>query len=284
MDLLKRSNTKKSDRLPASRKGSIKASDIVPKLGRVKTPSITSNCVGEEEDESTAASAAADTTLYRYGTVVHEYNAQEALEINLEEGTTVAILPQCVTDDKPNSDMLLGISNGVKGIFPASCVKILTEDEAAEEGLGGNEIMAGETKDQSKSGQKRGWFSRYVLVGQSAAESPSVSTNTKESATSRINASASGMNTSHSSPSLLLNTNGSSPNLDTPSAVSPSSTTKRPFRLPGQRMLWSDYMGGPDEVAKLNLTKQELKRQEVIYEIIATEADYIQDLETVLEV
>lgn len=52
---------------------------------------------------------------------------------------------------------------------------------------------------------------------------------------------------------------------------------------PGQRVLWVDFMGGAEQVAALNLSKQEIKRQEVIYEIICTEADYIHDLEIILE-
>lgn len=63
----------------------------------------------------------------------------------------------------------------------------------------------------------------------------------------------------------------------------PSNNTlvKKP-RGPGQRQLWADYIGA-EELAKLSLSKQEIKRQEVIFEIITTEADYIQDLEIILD-
>lgn len=55
-------------------------------------------------------------------------------------------------------------------------------------------------------------------------------------------------------------------------------------RAPGQRLLWVDYMGGADKVAELGLSKQDIKRQEVIYEIITTESDYVEDLDLVCEV
>jgi hypothetical protein len=48
--------------------------------------------------------------------------------------------------------------------------------------------------------------------------------------------------------------------------------------------LWTDVMGGTEAVKALGYSKQEIKRQEVIYEIFGTEKDYIQDIEYVIEV
>ncbi|KAJ3410974.1 Myosin 10A, isoform D [Chytridiales sp. JEL 0842] len=47
---------------------------------------------------------------------------------------------------------------------------------------------------------------------------------------------------------------------------------------------WVDYIGGPEALEKLDISKQERQRQEVIYEIICTERDYVADLETIVEV
>jgi hypothetical protein len=47
---------------------------------------------------------------------------------------------------------------------------------------------------------------------------------------------------------------------------------------------WQDFVGGAEAVEKLNLSKQDRQRQEVIYEIITTEKDYVEDLEILIEV
>ena len=48
--------------------------------------------------------------------------------------------------------------------------------------------------------------------------------------------------------------------------------------------LWVDFAGGPQAVEKLGLSKEEKRRQEVIFEVINTERDYVEDLETIIEV
>ncbi len=47
---------------------------------------------------------------------------------------------------------------------------------------------------------------------------------------------------------------------------------------------WVDSMGGGEEVGKLGLTKKEIQRQEVIYEVMTTEKDFVEDLAIVIEV
>ncbi|KAJ3118691.1 Rho guanine nucleotide exchange factor 4 [Phlyctochytrium bullatum] len=51
----------------------------------------------------------------------------------------------------------------------------------------------------------------------------------------------------------------------------------------GLRETWVEHMGGTEAVDKLGISKLERKRQEVIYEIMCTERDYVDDLETVIE-
>ncbi|KAH6583550.1 hypothetical protein BASA61_007950 [Batrachochytrium salamandrivorans] len=50
-----------------------------------------------------------------------------------------------------------------------------------------------------------------------------------------------------------------------------------------QRQLWVDFVGGPEAVEALGLSKKEIKRQEVIFEIITTESDYLDDLDIICE-
>ena len=63
--------------------------------------------------------------------------------------------------------------------------------------------------------------------------------------------------------------------------ASPSSIKTLANRETVQRQLWVDVMGGGEFIAKLNLSKNEVKRQEVILELIDTERDYFHDLDTV---
>ncbi|KAI9201937.1 uncharacterized protein BJ171DRAFT_601297 [Polychytrium aggregatum] len=51
-----------------------------------------------------------------------------------------------------------------------------------------------------------------------------------------------------------------------------------------ERQRWIDTVGGADEVARMGLSKSEIKRQEVIHEVIYTERDYVDDLRTIIEI
>ena len=331
MDLLKRpATTKKNDKSLVSRKES-----ALKDLSRTRGKSLSVSLNKEEEDSQNDATNTNNTTInssgnsqghtignntansdlqHRYGLVSYNYTAQDETELTLEEGTIVTILPQCILDDKANFKMLIGFANGIKGIFPAECIKMLADDEVpTEEGkdyepdLPTKELVSKdqEPKEAGKSNLKKNWFSRYVMTS-SAPSEPTASTvttamkdstkestvikdSTKEVAKDFVRESTKESPVVKESP---LTNSLSSHNLqyllststDTTPGASPANTIKRINRIPGQRMLWADFIGGPDEVIKLDLSKQEIKRQEVIYEIITTESDYIQDLETVLEV
>jgi len=47
---------------------------------------------------------------------------------------------------------------------------------------------------------------------------------------------------------------------------------------------WVDFMGGQSVVDSMGLSKDEVKRQEIIYEMIDTERDYVNDLSIIIEV
>jgi len=47
---------------------------------------------------------------------------------------------------------------------------------------------------------------------------------------------------------------------------------------------WVDFIGGQSAVEKMGLSKTNVKRQEVIYEMIDTERDYVNDLSIIIEV
>ncbi len=47
---------------------------------------------------------------------------------------------------------------------------------------------------------------------------------------------------------------------------------------------WVDFIGGQSVVDSMGLSKDSVKRQEVIYEMIDTERDYVNDLAIIIEV
>lgn len=209
-----------------------------------------------------------------YGTVICDYAAKDPGELSLEEMDVIGIYP-----DKTKNGRMYGISNGIKGWFPESVVKLLSEEEALEEeNRNKNAMDISPTSatselppDSNSTSQVRSWYNKYIRMSSDngklgdkiaeklAADKPPQKQDTK----------------SKSSGSL------------TPPASAKLSVPAKPGSLPrgpGQRILWVDFMGGADEVAKLGMSKNDIKRQEVIFEIITTEADYIQDLETICEV
>ncbi|KAJ3359370.1 Rho guanine nucleotide exchange factor 4, partial [Kappamyces sp. JEL0680] len=207
-------------------------------------------------------SAITEEEPYCFAMVLTDYTAKDPVELTLEEGDIVKIFTA-----RSFSNRYFGILNGQKGLLPTSAVKILADGDAdtpLPDPVFQEEDSQKELDDTTTPLGIKTWFNKYAW-GSSSQE-------TAKSPSQHIR---------------IISGSSSSPNLSVPPAATPPKTTsvkKGPSqRAPGQRWLWSDFMGGPEEVAKLSLSKQEIKRQEVIYEIIATEADYIQDLETILE-
>jgi len=50
------------------------------------------------------------------------------------------------------------------------------------------------------------------------------------------------------------------------------------------KMKWIEFIGGQEVADSMGLTKKDIKRQEVIYEMIDTEKDYVNDLSIIIEV
>jgi hypothetical protein len=146
--------------------------------------------------------------------------------------------------EKSVSGYYFGSLNNNVGFFPQSVARIVTEDD-----------VQGDTGSTSSS---KTWYSKYFKSAESLSKE-SRSAKLKSTSISNISPTSSFTNDKQEKRSMIT-------------------------RSPGQRILWVDYIGGNDIVMKLNLTKQEIKRQEVIYEIITTEEDYVQDLEFLLEV
>ncbi|KAJ3244838.1 Rho guanine nucleotide exchange factor 4 [Chytriomyces hyalinus] len=67
-------------------------------------------------------------------------------------------------------------------------------------------------------------------------------------------------------------------------AISSSKTVAIVGQPMGLKKLWIDHIGGADVLEGLGISKTEKQRQEVIYEMITTERDYVGDLEIILNV
>ncbi|KAJ3273942.1 Rho guanine nucleotide exchange factor 4 [Terramyces sp. JEL0728] len=214
-----------------------------------------------------------DSEKLVYGTVICDYAAKDPGELSLEEMDVIGIYP-----DKTKNGRMYGISNGTKGWFPESVIKLLSEEETIEEEIRNKNAMdlsptsatAEAPQDASSGSQVRNWYNKYIRM---SSENGKLADKISEKLAVE-------------KPPQKQDTRSKSSGTLTPPASAKLATTPKLGNLPrgpGQRILWVDFMGGPDEVAKLGMTKNEIKRQEVIFEIITTEADYIQDLETLCE-
>ena len=192
-----------------------------------------------------------DTTDVIFGTILQDYVSSQEGHISLEEGDLVRVFPE-----KAKGDLMFGTINGLSGYFPKSCCKVVSEEEA-------NDMMT------MPSSPQKSWYTKYFKLGDVKGHKRNESTQSSASMKSSITI----IRTDQPADSLV--TSPSSSSLPKPGVQTP--------RQPGQRLLWVDFMGGHENIAKLNLSKQDIKRQEVIYEIITTEEDYVRDLEYIVE-
>lgn len=187
-----------------------------------------------------------------FGKVKIEYAAKKGDELSLEEEDIVKIVAR---EKRPG--YLYGMINSVCGWFPENVVDILSPDEAELENLVQHTLqdatsVKNDTLFKSENDQLSKQNSSYV---------------SNEPLQKKI-----------SKFDVKLETGIQSFNM------SQTLANLRSSRFPGQRPLWVETMGGPKKVMALGISKQEIKRQEIILEIICTEADYVEDLEIICEV
>ena len=194
-----------------------------------------------------------DTGEAVFASILSDYVSNNEGNISLEEGDLVRVFPE-----RQKGDLLYGTINGLSGYFPSSCCKIVSEEEA-------NDLL-------SLPSPQKSWYTKYFKLGDVKGHKRTESTQSSKSTVTitRLDHPAPSTDTH---PPASLSANNSAANV----------VKTAPTRQPGQRLLWVDFMGGAEAVAKLNLSKQDIKRQEVIYEIISTEEDYVRDLEFIIE-
>lgn len=153
---------------------------------------------------------------------------------------------------------------------------------------------------QSDTSSKKGSVKNKLYQKFLALSSPKLSESASSSAASSPNVSlsdvrASDASSGSNSPSVSKGLGGDS--VGKKSGFSLKFKSSRPAILTSEgnnvfvvgapataRQTWAQFAGGQEAIEKLGLTPQEVKRQEVIYEIFLTERDYLADLNVIVEV
>ncbi|KAJ3106972.1 Myosin 10A, isoform D [Phlyctochytrium planicorne] len=267
-----------------------------------------------------------------YVKALYDFAAKEQEELPMEEEDIIAV-PSMVS----KGGWLFGENNGAWGWFPESYVRVLTEEEAAAEGLipsvsnlfnsstspeitttgptDGLISPSPEPSESSSTSQAQSpnkltvtvfpniWFSKYKTKTKKGASSPNPTDSDVEDLAPLPNPAADSTVTA-----LPLHTTVAAiPVVENKSRASSERLPTKNSKTNGNRKLtadsirvgkgvsivgspaetkktWADFVGGPEAVEKLQISKQERKRQEVIFEIVSTERDYVEDLETIIDV
>ncbi|KAI9141016.1 Dbl homology domain-containing protein [Paraphysoderma sedebokerense] len=196
--------------------------------------------------------------------VIKAYITQHAEDLSMEVDDIVIVL-------KTEGHRGFGSLNGKTGYFPLSHVRELNPGNSPG------------SDTSTSADEKQGWF-RRTLGRRKNSSSSAESSSPRDSFY--------GGNSSYMSSPTITPRNRLS--------LHRSVSTGEPQRNPvvgsavSEDVLntdetlnfknWVLSMGGPDEVQKLNLSKAEINRQEVIYEMAKTEQSYIKDLALVVEV
>ncbi|KAI8833753.1 hypothetical protein BC829DRAFT_407635 [Chytridium lagenaria] len=240
---------------------SVSPADILARLH--PTPSATSI--------STTATFKTAICAMHYLKALYDFAAKEQEELPMEEEDIIA-------------------NNGAWGWFPESYVRILTDDEASAEGLISSTVTTSGTFDpttdvtssdfispplepstsnssairsQAPPLQPSGWFSKYKPRSKEEAA------DTQPEPRSR---------TGSDRPKTKAKAKFSAEALRSGKGVSIVGTPAE------MKKTWAEFMGGAEVLDRLQISKQERKRQEVVFEILSTEKDYVDDLNIIIDV
>lgn len=190
-----------------------------------------------------------ESSKFALAKVIRDHVAKNQEELNLEEDDIVKIYSTIGENGR-----LFGGINDLTGWLPTGCVVFLTRDQIENEKLPELEASTSNSIEQ---------FQPSPLHEISLNLNEEVP---KQWFTRKIKSEK--PNNSITRPKSVPDQNGDKTGNN---------------RAPGQRQLWKDIVG-KEALDKLGITKDEIKRQEVIWEIISTEKDFMQDLEIICEV
>ncbi|ORX85188.1 hypothetical protein BCR32DRAFT_290853 [Anaeromyces robustus] len=252
-----------------------------------------------------AESDNADTT--KYARVLYDFDAEEEVELSIKESDVVKI-------HELKGDWCYGELNGLQGWFPFNFITYIDEEEynqllknkldnnqpnkkdddennplkALEKQIRSSTISGGSSHRISTDG-KRSWYNAYQGSIRYKPKSASLLA-LKENNPSPEKNSIDKFGLRFSTAALdvpnhidVFKTKSDSNILSSKSENRKSEGIEfvnGPAKL---KMKWVDFVGGQSSVDSLGLTKNSVKRQEVIYEMIDTERDYVNDLSIIIE-
>ena len=189
----------------------------------------------------------------RKGKISKDYQANDENEISVEQDDIVVILFMEEVKDITKMSKVLVEHHGRLGWIPVSNLILEVDEEKKEIGV--------ERQESLKIA--------------SLAPSPSTSSSIKSTVPSNGQNSTGAKKKSVSAPVI-----GSPQSSQSPSLV--KMPTKISLDAPSSKS-WVDFIGR-SIIDSLALSKEEIKRQESIYEMLITEQDYVRDLEMIIEV
>ncbi|KAJ3125743.1 Myosin 10A, isoform D [Nowakowskiella sp. JEL0407] len=263
--------------------------------------------INNQDSLSRSSQLVGDSGTKIYAKALYDFSGTgEADELNLEEDDIIELF-----STEADNGWFYGEHNGMRGCFPQSYVRILGSDEVIGEGILNNNkspdaltpssIHENENKNYSTEGSTtRSWYNKYRKIPRydrkREPSSNAITGDENAASASQISpdAPSTAATNSPSVPAIIspvstptkLTTHPSSQKITVKKGIS-QTTLKQVSILgapAGTRPRWVEWMGGQEAVEKLGLSKKEIHRQEVIYEIITTEKDYVEDLGIIVEV
>lgn len=239
----------------------------------------------------------------------HPYfdNNQNSTLLNLEEDDILGI-----TSSSPVNGWLYGENLGVWGWFPSECVEIVKEEDKISEVGTSNIVEDARTLETRDAPKLRSWYKKYVKVTRYEKKTSTISANpddknssstsvdvekpqpqsSNESVVSRENTltheatikDKSRENTLTHEATIKDKSEAKPGKFASKSTVTAGKVVVNVFGAPAEeRPRWIDFAGGHEAVANMGINKMEIKKQEVIYEFVCTELDYVEDLSIIVD-
>ena len=200
--------------------------------------------------------------IARYAKALFDYEARDSDELTFEEDDTIIKVTAAQTDG-----WLYGELNGASGYFPDSYVEMMSESM--------DDLIEPDELESMATNSDKSWFSIFK-------KKPHDRKATEESIAS--NSTIDTITTLEQSKVKVAKNN--STDLKTQAVISSNKITVSVIsQHAAVKQRWIDIMGGSEKVSKMpKFDKKEIQRQEVMYEILTTEKDYIDDLEIMINV
>ncbi|KAJ3211735.1 Myosin 10A, isoform D [Dinochytrium kinnereticum] len=240
-------------------------------------------------------------TPMHYVKALYDFAAKEQEELPMEEEDIIAV-PSMVS----KSGWLFGENNGAWGWFPESYVRGLTEEEAGVEGFMvvqglAPAVVQENTHESATNGlispppepsmesssptrqqplstaASTGWFTKY----KPRSKKPTPDHESTEDASPDLPTDSRSRSNSEKPVHRVIIKPKAKFSADSIRSGKGVSIVGTPAEV---KKTWTEVMGGFEAVERLDISKGERKRQEVIFEMVSTERDFVDDLNVIIEV